>query len=330
MKKGVLLVNLGAPKSTKTEDVKTFLREYLMDYKVMDHPYIIKRWKIDFKILPKRLPAITQAYENIWQEDAAPLVTNSIQLQQKLNQKTDVPVVMAMCFQRPSIQNALQELVDKEVTEVLVIPMYPQYTSSTTWLAVDKVKEVQHRLFKKLNLTFLNSFYNHPDYINALTENIQNQLPEKYDKILFSYTGITKRIDDVEQIRVKNSKDAKLETYQNQCLETTESVRKQLGISEDKVTSSFQAHISNELGIRPYTELIFEDLAKENVKDLVVVSPSHLVDSIDTLDKIENEGKDLFLKNGGENFTYIKCLNDSDTWVEVLAKWIKGWESAED
>lgn len=329
MIKGVLFINSGAPKSTNPEDVKKFIREYLMDFRVMDYPYFIRKWKVDFSFLSKNLPQLTQAYENVWKEEFPPTVSNSIQFKDSLKQKLDLPIAVAMRYGKPSIQNALQELMDKGVKEVLVIPMFPQYTSSTVGTIVEQVKDIQLKLFKKMELTFLNSFYKHPDYINALSEHIKSQLPSEFDQLIFSYQGIPKRQDKLEQLRIKANKKANLVTYKDQCFLTSKLVSEQLGLNEENVNTSFLSPLSNETGIAPSTQLLLKEMGQQNIEKIVVVAPSNLVDTMESLEKVANEGSSLFIENGGKLFTYIKCLNDSEVWLEILCKWIEGWKSKE-
>lgn len=329
MTKGVLFINSGAPKSKNPADVKKFIREYLMDYKVMDYPYFIRKWKVDFSYLSKNLTKLTQAYENVWKDEFSPTVNHSLQLKNSLKQKLDLPIAVAMRYGRPTVQNALQELEDKGVKEVLVVPMFPQYTTSTVGTIVEHVKAIQFKLFKGLELTFLNSFYQHPDYINALSEHIKNQLPDAFDQLIFTYQGIPNRQHKLEQLRVKNNKKINLLTYQDQCISTSQLVSEQLNLKVDKFQTAFLSPLSQEKGIEPSAERLFKELGQKKIENLVVVAPSNLVDTMESLERVENQGKLLFLENGGKNFTYIKCLNDSKVWIEVLYKWIEGWKSKE-
>src|SRR5690606_36049659 len=136
-----------------------------------------------------------EAYKKIWWEEGSPLIVLSKRLQKKLQEKLEIPVALGMRYQNPSIKSALQELHDKGVTEVLAIPLYPQYTMSSTETVVVKTNEVQKKYFKNMNLTFLNSFYNRADYIKILAEDIQQKLPKEFDVLLFSYHGIPERHD---------------------------------------------------------------------------------------------------------------------------------------
>lgn len=328
MKKGVLLINLGSPDSTDVKDVKKYLREFLMDPLVLDSPWLVRKLVVELAILPTRPAASAEAYKKIWWEEGSPLITLSKRLQAKVSEKTGIPVALGMRYQNPSIKIAMQELHDKGVREVLVIPLYPQYTMSSTETVVLKTNELQKKFFKDMNLTFLNSFYNRPDYIKVLADRIKEQLPEHYDKLLFSYHGIPERHDRKAIEKGKKFPELNIKTYRDQCYETTELVRQELGLPEEKVFVSFQSRLGKDPWIKPYTDFILRDFPAEGVKNLAIVAPAFVSDCLETLEEIAMGGMEIFEENGGEHYTYLECLNDSDAWVDVLVKWINGWESA--
>lgn len=329
MKNGVLLINLGSPDSTKVEDVRKYLREFLMDPMVLDTPYLVRKFVVEFAILPKRPAASAEAYETIWWDEGSPLIVLSKRLKNKVSEKVEIPVALGMRYQNPSIKSALQELHDQGVTNVLVIPLYPQYTMSSTETVVLKTNEIQEKYFKNMNLTFLNSFYNRPDYIEVLAENIKAQLPEKFDKLLFSYHGIPERHDNKALAKAKKYPNANIKTYRDQCFETTELVRQVMGLEKDQVQVSFQSRLGKDPWIKPYTDFVLKDFPQEGVKNLAVVAPAFVSDCLETLEEIAIGYKELYLESGGENYTYIPCLNESEPWVDVLVKWIEGWNKNE-
>jgi ferrochelatase len=326
MKKGVLLINLGSPDSTEVQDVKKYLREFLMDPLVLDTPWLIRKAVLEFAILPKRPAESAKAYKKIWWDEGSPLIVISKRVQKKLQEKLEIPVALGMRYQNPSIKSALKELDEKGVTEVLAIPLYPQYTMSSTETVVLKTREIQKKYFKNMNLTFLNSFYNRPDYIKVLAENIQKHLPGNFDKLLFSYHGIPERHDQKAVEKAKKHPELNIKTYRNQCFETTELVRKELNLPEEKAAVSFQSRLGKDPWIKPYTDFVLKDFPEENVKNIAVVAPAFVADCLETLEEIAMGYEELFLENGGENYTYIPCLNDSESWIDVLKKWINGWE----
>ena len=326
MSKGILLVNLGSPDSTNVEDVRTYLREFLMDEKVLDSPWIIRKTIVELFILPKRPEKSAEAYRKIWTKEGSPLIVYSKILRDMVQKQMDIPVVLAMRYKNPSIEAGLQELYDKGVRDILVVPLYPQYTMSSTETVADKVLEIQKKSYKDTKINFLKAFYNHPDYIKVLGDSIKENLPEEYDKILFTYHGIPERHDN-KALRAAKISKLPIETYRNQCFETTRLLTEYLQLPEDKYTTSFQSRLGRDPWIKPYTDYVLEEFPEQGVKNLVVCSPAFVADCLETLEEISMEGQEEFLKAGGEQFTYIPCLNDRQEWVDTLVKWLKGWQN---
>ncbi|WP_312556785.1 ferrochelatase [Empedobacter brevis] len=326
MSKGILLVNLGSPDSTEVEDVRTYLREFLMDEKVIDSPWLIRKIIVELFILPKRPINSAEAYKKIWTKDGSPLIIYSKILQQKVQEQLEIPVGLAMRYKNPSIEFGMQQLYDKGVRDLLVVPLYPQYTMSTTETVADKVLEIQKKKFKDINVNFLKAFYKHPDYIKVLGDSIKENLPADYDKLLFSYHGIPER-HDKKAVRAAKVSKLPIETYRNQCLETTKLVAEYLELPEDKYYTSFQSRLGKDPWIQPYTDETLEHFPEKGVKNLAVCTPAFVADCLETLEEISMEGKEEFLKAGGEQFTYIPCLNDRQDWINTLVKWLNGWEN---
>ncbi len=326
MSKGILLVNLGSPDSTNVEDVRTYLREFLMDKKVLDSPWIIRKTVVELFILPKRPEKSAEAYRKIWTKEGSPLIVYSKILRDMVQKQMDVPVVLAMRYKNPSIEAGLEELYNKGVRDILIVPLYPQYTMSSTETVADKVLEIQKKKYKDTKINFLKAFYNHPDYIKVLGDSIKEKLPENFDKLLFSYHGIPERHDN-KALRAAKVSKLPIETYRNQCFETTRLVTEYLQLPEDKYTTSFQSRLGRDPWIKPYTDHMLEDFPGQDVKNLAICTPAFVSDCLETLEEISMEGREEFLKAGGEQFTYIPCLNDRQDWVDVLVKWLKGWQN---
>ena len=326
MSKGILLVNLGSPDSTNVEDVRTYLREFLMDKKVLDSPWIIRKTVVELFILPKRPEKSAEAYRKIWTKEGSPLIVYSKILRDMVQKQMDVPVVLAMRYKNPSIEAGLEELYNKGVRDILIVPLYPQYTMSSTETVADKVLEIQKKKYKDTKINFLKAFYNHPDYIKVLGDSIKEKLPENFDKLLFSYHGIPERHDN-KALRAAKVSKLPIETYRNQCFETTRLVTEYLQLPEDKYTTSFQSRLGRDPWIKPYTDHMLEDFPGQDVKNLAICTPAFVSDCLETLEEISMEGREEFLKAGGEQFTYIPCLNDRQDWVDVLVKWLKVWQN---
>lgn len=337
-KKGVLLVNLGSPDSTKTKDVKKYLDEFLMDERVIDMPYFQRFLLVKGIILNTRPKKSAKAYKKIWLKEGSPLIVLSEKFYNKIIPKTKLPVALAMRYGSMSIEKGLLELDQKGVDEVLLIPLYPQYAMSSFETVQIKVVETQKKRFPNIKIETFPAFYNDENYIQAMVNNIKMHLKKNdYDHILFSYHGIPERHifkSDTTRSHCKLdgeccSKYSKAhETcYRHQCFETTKKIVNHLGLKEGTYSNSFQSRLLKDPWLKPYTDFEFVELAKKGVKNLAVLTPSFVVDCLETLEEIAMEGKDQFLNAGGEKYKHIPCMNDNDEWVEVVSNWISTWES---
>ncbi|MGV4438550.1 ferrochelatase [Ornithobacterium rhinotracheale] len=329
MKKGVLLINLGSPDSTKTSDVRRYLREFLSDPKVID-VWFVRNIILHLFILPFRPKKSAEAYRKIWWKEGSPLIVLTERLQQKMQEKADYPIAIGMRYGNPSIKKGLEELKAQGCDEVFVIPLYPQYAMSTTETVVEKTEEVQRKYFPEMKLTFQEPFYNDADYISALAESIKGELPAEFDKLLFSYHGIPERhihkTDKTNTCQIgkccfKEDNPSHATCYRHQCYKTTELTREALGLDKKQVMQSFQSRLGNDPWLQPYTDATLEGFPAKGVKKIAVVAPAFVSDCLETLEEIAMEGKEEFLEAGGEEFHYIPCLNDSQVFVDLLLKW---------
>lgn len=336
--KGVLFVNLGSPDSPTPKDVKPYLDEFLMDERVIDVPKILRNILVRGIILQTRPKRSAKAYQKIWWDEGSPLIVISERFTEKVNKLTLLPVALGMRYGSMTIKKALQELEDQQVDEVLLVPLYPHYAMSSYETVVVKSFEVQQKHFPKMQLTTLPAFYKNQDYIKVLSNSIAEGLKDfEYDHILFSYHGIPERhIRKSDPTKFHCKIDGKCCTtnsvahhscYRHQCYDTTEKVKMEMQLKEEKISSSFQSRLAGDPWLKPYTDYEFERLAKEGVKKLVVVTPAFVSDCLETLEEIAMEGREQFLEAGGEDYIHIPCLNDSDAWVSLMAKWIRDWET---
>ena len=336
--KGVLLVNLGSPDSPTAKDVKPYLDEFLMDERVIDVPKVLRNILVRGIILQTRPKKSAKAYAKIWWNEGSPLVVISERFATKLAQHTEMPVALGMRYGSMKIKNALQELKNKGVDEVLLVPLYPHYAMSSYETVVVKAMEEQQKYFPEMTLTTMPAFYKNPDYIKTLSESIAEGLKGfDYDHILFSYHGILERhIRKSDPTRFHCKIDgsccsinsvAHNTCYRHQVYETTELVKAYLGLSEEQVSTSFQSRLAGDPWLKPYTDYEFERLAKEGKKNLAVVTAAFVSDCLETLEEIAMEGKEQFEEAGGDHYKHIACLNDSDAWVATMAKWVNDWQS---
>lgn len=334
--KGVLLVNLGSPEAPTPEAVKPYLDQFLMDERVIDLPYLLRAFVVRGIILRKRPAKSAEAYKKIWWDEGSPLLVISKRTQKKVQERLEIPVALAMRYGNPSIEAGLQELYDKGVKDVLLFPLYPQFAMATTETILVLAEKIRKQKFPDMKFSQINSFYNREGYAEELAKVVQENLDGyDYDKLLFSYHGVPER--HIKKSDVTKShctiddscctlKSAAHEfCYRHQCFETTRLVTEYLGIPKEKYTQTFQSRLGIDKWLQPFTDETVEKLAKEGVKKIAVVTPAFVADCIETLEEIEMEAGKAFKENGGEEFKMIPCLNDRDSWMDVMANWIKDW-----
>ena len=336
--KGVLLVNLGSPASTSTKDVRKYLDQFLMDERVIDAPYWLRAILVRGIILNTRPKKSAKAYKKIWWDEGSPLIVLSERLHNKVQEKTELPVALAMRYGSPSMKDGLQELHDKGVTDVLIVPLYPQHAMATTDTILVLAEELREKFYPQMKFKHIPAFYHKKEYIKVLGDSIKNYLKGKeWDKILFSYHGIPERHvrkSDITKSHCKPNDSVNFECcktaspahefcYKHQCYETTRQVVEYLGIEPDQHFVSFQSRLAGDPWLQPYTDKLLEKYPSEGVKKLAVVTPAFVSDCLETLEEIAMEGKEEFLKFGGEQFHAIPCINDNDDWVDVLVDWIE-------
>ncbi|RBW55836.1 ferrochelatase [Tenacibaculum sp. E3R01] len=339
MMKGVLLVNLGSPESTDPKDVKKYLGEFLMDERVIDVPYWFRSFLVKGIILNTRPKKSAAAYQKIWWKEGSPLIVLSERLQEKVQEKTTLPVGLAMRYGSMSIKKGLQELYDKGVRDVQLIPLYPQFAMATTETIVVLAEELRAEFFPDMKITDVPAFYQKPEYIKALSNSIKEYLADKdYDHLLFSYHGVPERHIRKSDITKSHCKidgsccnkpsPAHEFCYRHQCFQTTKNVISELGLDENTVSTSFQSRLGVDPWLQPYTDrTIVKKAEKDGIKKLAIVTPAFVSDCLETLEEIAMEGKHEFLEAGGEEFYTVPCINDNDEWVDVLSGWINDFNN---
>ncbi len=337
--KGVLLVNLGSPDTPNPKDVKKYLKEFLMDERVIDTNVIMRNILVKGIILNTRPKKSAEAYQKIWWKDGSPLVVISERFHKKLKEKTNIPIELGMRYGSGNIKEGYEKLHKQGVTEVLLIPLYPHYAMSSFETVVEKAYEVQKKFFPNITTEVLPAFYNNPDYIKVMSNNISNHLKTfDYDHILFSYHGIPERHilkSDTTNSHCKidgsccDSPSKAHETcYRHQCFETTKEIVKKLGLKEGTYSNSFQSRLGRDPWLKPYTDFEFERLPKDEGKEkLAVITPAFVADCLETLEEIAMEGEHQFKTAGGKSYKHIPCLNENDDWVATMLKWIENWHN---
>ena len=336
MKKGVLLVNLGSPDSTKPKDVKKYLDEFLMDPRVIDVPRWARILLVRGIILNTRPKKSAEAYAKIWWDEGSPLIVFSERLQKKVNDKVNIPVALAMRYGSMTLKKGLQELVDQGVDEVLTIPLYPQFAMATTETIDVRVEELKNEFFPNLKVTSLPSFYSKPDYIKVLAKSIEEGLEElDYEHLLFSYHGVperhirksdvTKSHCQIDGSCCQTPSKAHQFCYRHQCYQTTKNIGEALQLKKGTFSTSFQSRLGFDPWLQPYTDRTIERMGKAGIKKMAIVTPAFVSDCLETLEEIAMEGMEIFEEVGGKEFTTIPCLNDRDDFATLLADWIEQW-----
>ncbi len=326
---GVLVVNLGTPDSPSYFAVQRFLREFLSDRRVIDTPRLVWLPLLYGVVLPFRPIRTVRNYRKIWLRGGSPLAVYSKGLAAKLGSLLhdsygdDVRVALAMTYGNPSIAAAVHSLAQHGVRKLLVLPLYPQYCSSTTGSVFDRTTDALQRRRWLPETRFVNDYHDDAGYIDALAEKIRQHWAEVGERshLLFSYHGIP-------AVYV-----AEGDPYQRQAETTTRLVVERLGLATQEWSHCYQSRFGSVVWLQPYTEDTLKVLAERGVAKLTVVSPSFAVDCLETLEEVAIEYRDKFLAMGGERLTLVPALNDDDRHAQVLAAIVKnqlqGWISAD-
>jgi ferrochelatase len=310
---GILICNLGTPESYQTKDVRKFLRQFLSDGRVIEIPKIIWWFILNGIILTLRPSKSAKLYKSVWTKEGSPLLVFSKKLIEKLKLVTndDCEVELAMRYGNPNMEEALLSLKNKNCRKLIVLPMFPQYSGTTTGSIFDEVTRILSKWRWVPSLNFINSYHDNDYYINALADSISTHLQKNTpQKIIFTYHGIPKRNFDLG------------DPYQCYCQKTTRLVAEKLNLKEDEYMTTFQSRFGPAEWLKPYTSDTMEELPKKGIKNILVVAPAFSVDCLETIEEIDEENKEIFLNSGGQNFTYVPCLNDSDGHVNFLKQLI--------
>lgn len=324
---GVLLINLGSPDSTSVPDVRRYLREFLMDPRVIDAPWPIRALIVEGFILPFRPKNSAEAYEKIWTPEGSPLVLTSQNVRAALEKRLGLPVELCMRYRLPTAREALERLSQRGVTEAALIPLFPHFAMSSFETAVLHVLENQRRVAPNLQLVEAAPYYEDPDYIGALVKSAEPYLAREYDHVLFSFHGIPERhlrksdptgahclqVPDCCQ----KPSPAHAKCYRHQCFRTVAAFVEHAGVTRYSV--AFQSRLGRDPWLKPYTDHELPRLAQSGVKRILVLCPAFVADCLETVEEIGLRGKELFLEAGGTEFTLIPCLNEAPAWIDALA-----------
>ncbi|MFT7031102.1 MAG: ferrochelatase [Marinoscillum sp.] len=333
--KGILLVNLGTPDSTAVPDVRKYLKEFLMDKRVIDIPAFPRWLLVNLIIGPFRAPKSAKEYRKLFTDRGSPLKYYTEDLVAPLQEilGEQYLVSYAMRYQSPSIESELQKMKDADVSSIHVIPLFPQYASASTGSVIDKVMEITKSWQIIPDIKFTSQFLENEKFLEVISRNGQQWLEQAdYDHVIFSYHGLPER-----QIRKGSVGDqCQLGTccntfhkknrfcYRAQCFQTTRLLAEKLGLTEDQYTVCFQSRLGRDPWIKPYTDEVLEHLAKSGKKKVLAFSPAFVSDCLETTIEVGQEYKEKFMEAGGEQWDLVESLNSDPMWVEALAEIVRG------
>jgi ferrochelatase len=334
MKKGVLLINLGSPDSTKVSDVRRYLNQFLMDGRVIDVAWPLRRLIVGL-ILINRPKESAHAYSKIWTKDGSPLVVTSRNVTRELQRRADdeFAVELAMRYQNPSIESAIEKLRAQGVTDLLVFSLFPHYAMSSFESAVVRAQEVAAKIAPEMKLKIAEPYYNDPDYIAALAASAEDFLKNDYDHLLFSFHGLPEkhlRKSDTTGCHClatpnccETPSPAHRTCYRAQCLATVRAFVEAARVPSGKFSVAFQSRLGRDPWLKPYTDFELERLAKSGVKKLLVICPAFVSDCLETLEEIAMRGREIFIEAGGSEFALIPCMNEHPRWLDSLEKMVR-------
>jgi ferrochelatase len=338
MSKGVLLVNLGSPDSPSVPDVRRYLNEFLMDSRVIDVAWPIRRFIVG-TILINRPKETGHAYEKIWLREGSPLVVTSKNVLKELQPRVKMPIELAMRYQNPTIELGLRNLTGQGVDDLLLIPLFPHYAMSSFETAVERVKELARKIAPKMRITIQPPFYKDVDFIGALVSSAEEYLKNDYDYLLFSYHGLPerqiKKTDPtgshclMSENCCEAASPAHATCYRAQCFQTTQAFVQKAGVPAGKYSTSFQSRLGKDPWLKPYTDIEFEQLATQGVKKLLVICPAFVSDCLETIEEIGIRGRDTFVQAGGKELSRIPCLNEHPLWVKALENMVTKFSKAQ-
>jgi ferrochelatase len=327
MSKAVLLVNLGSPDSPSVRDVRRYLNEFLMDGRVIDVAWPLRRLIVGL-ILVNRPRESAHAYEKVWTKEGSPLVVTSRHVCAALQKRVNVPVELAMRYQNPSIEGAIRRLAGQGIGEVLLIPLFPHYAMSSYETAVVRVRELAAKLAPRMTFTVQPPFFDAPDYIAALVASAADFLKQDYDHLLFSFHGIPERHIKKSDTTgchclakpdcCETASPAHATCYRAQCFKTAAAFVAEAGVPAGKWSVSFQSRLGKDPWLKPYTDYELPRLAQEGRKRMLVICPAFVSDCLETIEEIGMRGCADFLAASGKEFTRIPCMNEHPLWVKAL------------
>lgn len=323
---GILISNLGTPDAPTPKALRRYLAEFLADPRIVEAPRWLWRLALHGVILQVRPRRSAHAYRQVWTENGSPLLHNSLRqleaLKQRLNSVPgELHITLGMRYGNPSIASALESLGRMNLERLLVLPLYPQYSATTSASTFDAVSGILRQWRRLPGLRFIDNYHDFQPYIDAMAGHIRNfwNRQGRAEKLIFSFHGLPKRYL------------LKGDPYHCQCHKTARLLAEALGLETEQWQVSFQSRFGREEWLTPYTDQVLKALPSQNIRRVDVFCPGFSADCLETLEEVAMQNRDFFLEAGGESFSYIPALNDEDSHIQALAGLIEnnlqGWES---
>lgn len=326
--RGLLIVNLGTPRSHKPLDVFRYLNEFLTDPRVIDTHWLKRQLLVRGIIVPSRYRQSAEQYRHLWTEKGSPLLFHGQAVQEKLQLALGptFKVALAMRYQSPSIPEGLEKLREESVDEIIILPLFPQYASATTGSVHQKVMQVLQTWQVIPRLVFINHYFDHPLLINAFCVRAQQYQISSYDHVIFSFHGLPER-----QIRKADPSGKCLSSqccqkpcesqrycYKAQCYATAQAIAQRLSLNSNDYTTCFQSRLGKEPWLQPYLSDVLDAAVQRGHKRLLVFSPSFVCDCLETTYEISSEYGQKFKQMGGEELQLVEGLNSHPEWIDAL------------
>ncbi|MES2630022.1 MAG: ferrochelatase [Bacteroidota bacterium] len=328
-KTAVVLLNLGTPDSPSTSDVRTYLSQFLNDPRVIDIPWLSRKLLVNMIIVPFRAPKSAKIYQELWTKDGSPLLLHSLDVKRKLQESLgeEFYVDLAMRYQNPSMESVLESVRKKNFRKIILVPMFPQYASSSTGSALEEAMRIISKWWVIPELSIISQYSDDPGYLDAFAEQGRKYDPGQYDHVIFSYHGLPiRQVDKVYNDGACADRDCEHEhndennfCYKASCYATTRGIAERLNIPEEKYTVSFQSRL-NDKWLKPFSDKVVEELAQKGCKNILVFSPAFTADCLETTIEIGHEYLEIFKQNGGEHLQLVESLNSNPMWIDTLKK----------
>ena len=328
-KKGILIVNLGTPDAPTRSAVYRYLKQFLLDRRVIDYSWLPRNLLVRGIIAPFRSGSSAKLYKKLWTKEGSPLKIYGERLvegvQEMLGQGYEVE--LAMRYQNPSIESAIETLLSKNVAEIIVVPLFPQYASATTGSIHEEVMRILSKKESIPVVKMINSFFDNESMIDVFVENAKKYNISEYDHILFSYHGLPQRqlrkANDCNHCLVADNCCSSISEknqfcYSAQCFATSKAIAQKLDLDPSKYTICFQSRLGPEEWVKPYTSMTIEERAEKGDKKLLVFCPAFVSDCLETTIEISYEYREEFLEKGGEKLDLVESLNDNPKWIKAV------------